>query len=46
MDIVFEHNPRKRIPREVLDKWVQERGLRHTSEHNSEKKVEIHEQDV
>lgn len=43
MDIVFEHNPRKKIPREVLDKWVHERGLRHTSEQNSEKKVELTE---
>lgn len=28
MDIIFEHNPRKKIPREVLDKWTEDRGLR------------------
>lgn len=27
MDIVFEHNPRKRIPRETMDKWMSERGM-------------------
>lgn len=32
MDIVFEHNPRKKIPRETMDKWMAERGLRREEE--------------
>jgi hypothetical protein len=32
MDIVFEHNPRKKIPRETMDKWMAERGLRQENE--------------
>ncbi|CAO3655181.1 unnamed protein product [Mucor hiemalis] len=32
MDIVFEHNPRKKIPRETMDKWMTERGLRREEE--------------
>ncbi|KAI9480666.1 MAG: general substrate transporter [Benjaminiella poitrasii] len=34
MDIVFEHNPRKKIPRDVMDKWIEERGL-HRVQHDS-----------
>jgi hypothetical protein len=43
MDIVFEHNPRKKIPREALDKWMAEKGLRETGsgDASSEKKTEV-----
>jgi hypothetical protein len=49
MDIIFEHNPRKKIPHETLEKWIEERGLRHTEQDaaNSEKKVDMaHEESV
>lgn len=32
MDIVFENNPRKKIPRETMDKWLNERGIRRDQE--------------
>ncbi|KAG1048348.1 hypothetical protein G6F46_002936 [Rhizopus delemar] len=47
IDIVFQHNPRKSIPREVLDQWMAEKAgqtdnhLGPVSSANSEKKVEI-----
>ncbi|CEP09395.1 hypothetical protein [Parasitella parasitica] len=45
MDIVFEHNPRKKIPREVLEKWVEEKGLRRAeaagSDSVNDKKAEL-----
>ncbi|KAI9361962.1 general substrate transporter [Pilaira anomala] len=28
IDVVFENNPRKKIPREVMDKFMEERGIR------------------
>lgn len=28
MDVVFENNPRKKIPREVMDKFMSDRGIR------------------
>lgn len=34
MDIVFENNPRKKIPRETMDKWLNERGIRREKEKN------------
>ncbi|CEG65537.1 hypothetical protein RMATCC62417_02306 [Rhizopus microsporus] len=45
MDIVFQHNPRKKIPREVLDEWVANKGIHqdNTFENSgsvSEKKAE------
>jgi hypothetical protein len=43
MDIVFEHNPRKKIPREILDKWIEDRGLRRAEQEaaDSEKMVDL-----
>ncbi|KAI7897957.1 general substrate transporter [Cokeromyces recurvatus] len=35
MDIVFEHNPRKKIPHEVIEKWIAEKGLRREEDANS-----------
>ncbi|OBZ83435.1 High-affinity glucose transporter [Choanephora cucurbitarum] len=40
MDIIFEHNPRKKISKETLDAWNEQRGLRRTEEIGSiEKKA-------
>ncbi|KAI8052608.1 general substrate transporter [Gilbertella persicaria] len=42
MDIIFEHNPRKKIPRETLDAWTEQRGLRRAEEFASvEKKDDL-----
>lgn len=50
MDIIFEHNPRKKIPQEVMDKWIEERGLRRAegnADSINEKKTELaHEEAV
>ncbi|KAF1806038.1 general substrate transporter [Mucor lusitanicus] len=52
MDIVFEHNPRKKIPQDVMDKWIEDRGLRRAeanaaSDSFSEKKAELaHDESV
>jgi hypothetical protein len=50
MDIIFEHNPRKKIPQDVMNKWIEERGLRHAdagAESVNEKKTELtHEEAV
>lgn len=51
MDIVFEHNPRKKISQEVMDKWVEERGLRRAEANGAdsvnEKKAELaHDESV
>ncbi|KAI8644184.1 general substrate transporter [Parasitella parasitica] len=51
MDVVFDHNPRKKISREALEKWVEEKGLRRAEATDStsvnEKKAELaHEDDV
>ncbi|KAG1399844.1 hypothetical protein G6F60_007443 [Rhizopus arrhizus] len=46
MDVVFQHNPRKRVPREVLDQWMAQKAgqtenhLGPVSSANSEKKLE------
>lgn len=32
MDVVFEHNPRKKISRETMDLWLNEKGLRREDE--------------
>lgn len=32
MDIIFEYNPRKKIPREVMDQRLEERGLHRSEE--------------
>lgn len=32
MDIVFENNPRKKIPRETMDRWLNEKGIRRQDE--------------
>ncbi|KAG1453612.1 hypothetical protein G6F46_006560 [Rhizopus delemar] len=46
MDVVFQHNPRKRVPREILDQWMAqkagqtENNLGPVSSANSEKKLE------
>jgi len=53
MDIVFEHNPRKKISQEVMDKWIEDRGLRRAeanaanADSFSEKKAELaHDESV
>lgn len=32
MDIIFEYNPRKAIPREIMDQRLEEKGLRRNEE--------------
>ncbi|KAI8977354.1 general substrate transporter [Mycotypha africana] len=44
IDIVFQHNPRKKIPREVMDKWIEDRGIQRENSHAdnfSENKTEV-----
>lgn len=32
MDVVFENNPRKKIPRETMALWLNEKGIRREDE--------------